>query len=123
MVKSFATTLEDTSIPSNYHHGFTDEEVLEIRNKFTELDARDKTKLPLTQAEQVIVIKMCRINRVTPFTLEKEKPVKAPKEPKVKPLTKAFIKKELKRIALAMAVGDISAEDKEFFEKHDEGVL
>lgn len=79
----YSEVITETTKPE-YLHGYSEEEVVELKAKFSALDRRDKVKFPLTLEEQIIVFKMCRINRTEEFILQKVKPVKVKKEKVVK---------------------------------------
>lgn len=115
---------ETLTIPvaEEYHHGYTEEQVEEIKKKFSLIE--DRQDISLEQFRD-IVIPHIRIHRITEFKLAKEKKVrkvkepKEPKEPKAKKLTKKQIDAKVFEITFKIAAGkDITEEEKEFYTQY-----
>jgi len=87
-----------------YVHGFTDQEVEEIKKVYIELEKRDKNIQPLTLEEQTIVFKHFRITRTEVFILNPPKVKKPPKEKKPKAEKKLTKKLQTKLDQLAFLI-------------------
>ena len=122
-INRFAPTITIPEEKPKYDHGYTEEEVLCIKQRREEIFKRDLYAEPVTTEEfKTIIVPFCRINRTEKFILAPEKKVKepkAPKEPKAKKLTKKEIKLRMNNIIIAKAMGQsVSQEDEIFFKEN-----
>ena len=116
----FAPTITIPEEKPKYDHGYTEEEVLCIKQRREEIFKRDLYAEPVTTEEfKTIIVPFCRINRTEKFILAPEKKPKAPKAPKEKKLTKKEIKLRMNNIIIAKAMGQsVSQEDEIFFKEN-----
>lgn len=116
----FAPTITIPEEKPKYDHGYTEEEVLRIKQRREEIFKRDLYAEPVTTEEfKTIIVPFCRINRTEKFILAPEKKPKAPKAPKEKKLTKKEIKLRMNNIIIAKAMGQsVSQEDEIFFKEN-----
>ena len=119
-INRFAPNIIVPEEKPKYDHGYTEEEVLRIKQRREEIFKRDLYAAPVTTEEfKTIIVPFCRINRTEKFILAPEKKPKAPKAPKEKKLTKKEIKLRMNSIIIAKAMGqDVSEEDKIFFKEN-----
>lgn len=116
----FAPTITIPEEKPKYDHGYSEEEVLRIKQRREEIFKRDLYAEPVTTEEfKTIIVPFCRINRTEKFILAPEKKPKAPKAPKEKKLTKKEIKLRMNNIIIAKAMGQsVSQEDEIFFKEN-----
>ena len=117
--------LEITKEPPKFTNPYSPEETLRIKTERLRLE-REGMPADAIAAKKAfieIVVPSIVISRIEAgninFSLVKEKEVKPPKPPKPpKPLSKIAINKELKRIALKGAMGDLTEEEQAFIAQH-----
>ncbi len=114
-----------------YSHGYTDVQVIEIKEKYKELLSKiEKTNYkPTLEETKFIVIPYIRIHRTEEFILNekpekikkekvvKEKVVKPPKEPKIKKLTKKQIGEKIQEYVFKLSRGENLTEEEDLFLK------
>ena len=110
-----------------YSHGFTPEQVEEIKAKKLSIEKRDLKKEPVTLDEfKTIIVPWNRIHRTEQFILnpKKEKAERKPREKKEpapkkpKKLTKKHIQDKINDIVFKLAKGEtISDEEQRFFDE------
>lgn len=119
---------KESLVPENitpvYDHGFSEEQVMWIKQKKEEINKRDLNKFPVTLDEfKTIIVPWQRIHRTEEFILHpvKVKKPRAPKAPKVvkpKKLTKKQIKDKLNDIIFKQATGEqLTTEETTFFDE------
>ena len=119
-INRFAPNITVPEEKPKYDHGYTEEEVLRIKQRREEIFKRDLYAEPVTTEEfKTIIVPFCRINRTEKFILAPEKKSKVPKAPKEKKLTKKEIKLRMNNIIIAKAMGQsVSQEDEIFFKEN-----
>jgi len=136
---SFGIKVAETALEveesKQYDHGFSDQEVIMIKEGKKQLDKRLlEGKKPTLLEFKEIVVPWNRINRVEAFILNPEKKkvvrkkavsttVKGRAKPKTKKLTKAQIQNRINSIMLKMMSGEkVSEEDSKWYNEQIDGL-
>ena len=112
-----------------YVHGFSEEEVIEIKKAKKLIEKRDLLAEPVTREEfRLTIVPWQRIHRTEEFNLRPVKPIKVPKVPKEKvvkekKLTKKAIKERLGILIFRKFASpeELTEEDILFLAEHTEG--
>jgi hypothetical protein len=122
------------NLPPVYDHGYSEEEVIQIKAAKKLIEKRNLVENPTTREEfRTIIVPWQRIHRTEQFILHpvkekvvrvpKEKVIKPPREAKIKKLTKAQINAKISSCLFKLGTGEILTDDESsFLKEHTTGL-